>query len=155
MKVMNLNLEFVQVTLRLTASKLAAFAAEAGSGGNTLFAVMDALDDLDRQGALFTAALTYTDNNNTLQDGFDLIDALADAGYTPVQKKELILELAEASGIIGRDDAAKVRAAIRTGSAKLYDAAVAVLSGEIPDLPVAEPGEGEPSENPTKPPETN
>lgn len=155
MKVMNLNLEHVQVTLRLTASKLAAFASETGSGGNTLFAVMDTLDDLEKQGALFTAALTYKGNNNTLQDGFDLIDALADAGYTPVQKKELILELAEASGVIGRDDAAKVLAAIRTGSAKLYDAAVAVLSGEISNLPAAEPGAEEPAENPTQPLETN
>ena len=72
-----------------------------------------------------------------------------------MQKKELILELAEASGVIGRDDAAKVLAAIRTGSAKLYDAAVAVLSGEISNLPAAEPGAEEPAENPTQPLETN
>ena len=149
MKVMNLNLEHVQVSLRLTASKLAAFASETGASGNTLFAVMDALDDLQKQGALFTAALTYKGNNNAMQDGFDLIDALADEGYTPIKIKELILSLAEASGIIGRDDAAKVLAAIKSGSEKLYDAAVAVLSGDMSALPVNNQNTEKTEENPT------
>ena len=123
------------VRLRLSALTLAQYAKDIGSSGNTLFAVMDALDDMDKQGALFTAALTFKGNENNVQSGFELIDMLADAEYGPLEIKELIVSLAADSGIISKVDAAKLVAAIKTGSEKLYDAAVAVLSGDMSKLP--------------------
>ena len=149
MKATKIILDDKAVYLRLSASKLAEYANSIGSGGNTLFAVMDALDDLKKQGALFEAALTYKGNPNEITDGFELIDMLADAGYGPLGVKQLIVQLAEGAGIMTKVDAAKVVAAIKTGSEKLYDAAVAVLSGDMSGLPTTqqEPeGEGK---NPT------
>mgnify|MGYP006967159328 CR=1 FL=1 len=149
MKAKKLILDDKAVYLRLSAAKLAEYASVIGSGGNTLFAVMDALDDLQKQAALFDAALTYKGNPNEITEGFDLIDMLADAGYSPVGVKELIIELAVTAGVISNGDAAKVVAAIKTGSDKLYDAAVAVLSGDMSILPAVEQKAEEPEENPT------
>lgn len=149
MKAMKLVLDDKAVYLRLSASKLAEYAKEIGSGGNTLFAVMDALDDLEKQAALFTAALTYKGNPNEIHDGFGLIDMLADAGYSPVGVKKMIIELAVTAGVISNGDALRVVSAIQAGSDKLYDAAVAVLSGDLPDLPAAKQEAEEPVENPT------
>lgn len=138
------------VHLRLSALTLAQYAKNIGSSGNTLFAVMDALDDMDKQGALFSAALTFQGNENTVHSGFELIDMLADAEYGPLEIKELIVSLAADSGIISKVDAAKLVAAIKTGSEKLYDAAVAVLSADMSKLP-AQPEQTEDvtEENPT------
>ena len=77
MRAMKIVLDDKAVYLRLSASKLAEYAKEIGSGGNTLFAVMDALDDLEKQAALFAAALNYKGNPNEIHDGFELIDMLA------------------------------------------------------------------------------
>lgn len=149
MKAKKLILDDKAVYLRLSAAKLAEYANAIGSGGNTLFAVMDALDDLQKQAALFSAALTYKGNPNEITEGFDLIDMLADAEYGPLGVKQLIVELAEEAGIMNKVDAAKVVAAIKAGSDKLYDAAVAVLSGDMSGLPAAEQRAEEPEENPT------
>lgn len=149
MKARKLILDDKDVYLRLSASKLAEYANSIGSGGNTLFAVMDALDDLQNQAALFDAALNYKGNPNENIDGYELIDMLADAGYSPVGVKELIIELAVTAGVISNGDAAKVVAAIKTGSDKLYEAAVAVLSGDMSGLPAVEQKAEEPAENPT------
>lgn len=149
MKAKKLILDDKAVYLRLSAAKLAEYANAIGSGGNTLFAVMDALDDLQKQAALFDAALTYKGNPNEITEGFDLIDMLADAKYGPLGVKQLIVELAEESGVMNKVDAAKVVAAIKTGSDKLYDAAVAVLSGDMSSLSAAEQKAEEPEENPT------
>lgn len=149
MKAKKLILDDKAVYLRLSAAKLAEYANTIGSGGNTLFAVMDALDDLQKQAALFSAALTYKGNTNEITEGFDLIDMLADAEYGPLGVKQLIVELAEEAGVMNKVDAAKVVAAIKAGSDKLYDAAVAVLSGDMSGLPAAEQKAEEPEENPT------
>lgn len=149
MKAKKLILDDKAVYLRLSAAKLAEYASSISSGGNALFAIMDALDDLQTQAALFGAALTYKDNPNEITEGFDLIDMLADAGYSPVGVKELIIELAVTAGVISNVDAAKVVAAIKTGSDKLYGAAVAVLSGDMSGLPAVEQQAEEPEENPT------
>ena len=150
MKFTTIALNGIEIHLRLTASGLAAYAEAIGTGGNTLFAVMDALDDLQNQGKLFEKALTYKGHDNSVTDGFQLIDMLADAEYGPVQKKELIIQLAEQAGVIGKADAARVLSAIRSGNDKIYDAAVAILSGDMSNLPDAPQHEGEKTaENPT------
>lgn len=149
MKAKKLVLDDKAVYLRLSALNLAEYAKNIGSSGNTLFAVLDALDDLDKQGALFSAALSYKGNPNEIHSGFELIDMLADAEYGPLGVKQLIVELAEEAGVMDKVDAAKVVAAIKAGSDKLYDAAVAVLSGDMSGLPAAEQKAEESEENPT------
>lgn len=149
MKAKKIILDDKAVYLRLSASKLAEYASTIGSGGNTLFAVMDALDDLQNQGALFEAALSYKGNPNEIHDGFELIDMLADAGYCPLDVKQLIVELAKEAGVISEVDAAKVAAAIKAGSEKLYEAAVAVLSGDMANLPASGNTAEEAEANPT------
>lgn len=149
MKARIITLDDKTVHLRLSAAKLAEYAAYIGSQGNTFFAVLDALDDLQKQAALFTAALTFKGHPNQITDGFELIDMLADAQYGPLGVKQLIVQLAEESGIMSKVEAAKVVAAIKTGSEKLYDTAVAVLSGDMSGLPAAEQKAEEPEENPT------
>ena len=149
MRATKIVLDDTAVYLRLSASKLAEYAKEIASGGNALFAVMDALDDLEKQAALFTAALDYKGNPNTLHDGYELIDMLADAKYGPLGVKQLIVQLAEDAGIIAKVDADKLTAAIKTGNDKLYDAAVAVLSGDLSGLPNAKQETEETAENPT------
>lgn len=149
MKAKKIILDDKAMYLRLSASKLAEYASTIGSGGNTLFAVMDALDDLQNQGALFEAALNYKGNPNEIHDGFELIDMLADADYGPLDVKQLIVELAKEAGVISEVDAAKVAAAIKAGSEKLYEAAVAVLSGDMANLPAAGNTAEEAEANPT------
>lgn len=148
MRVRLLTLEDKAVHLRLSAAKLAEYADAIGSTGNTLFSVMDALDDLPKQAALFKAALNFKGNPNEIRDGYELIDMLADAKYGPLGIKQLIIELAEDAGLITKVDAAKLVAAIKTGSDKLYEAAVAVLSGDMSGLPAAKQEAEDPEENP-------
>lgn len=150
MKVKTIEVEGVAVELRLTASRLASFAEKTKSGGNTLFSIMDALDDVSKQGHLLTAALNFKGNTNSIRDGFDLIDAMADAAYTPIRVKELIVSLAVDSGIIDTVDAEKLTDAIKAGSEKLYNAAAAVLSGNTAELANISNAGAEPQvENPT------
>ena len=149
MKAKKIILDDKAVYLRLSASKLAEYAEAIGSGGNTVFAVMDALDSLKNQAALFEAALSYNGNPNEIHDGFELIDMLADAEYGPIGIKELIVQLAEESGIITKVDAAKLVAAIKAGNERLYKVAVAVLTGDTTELSEDENVEAAPEANPT------
>lgn len=152
MKTMKITVGEMDIELRLTAAKLAEYAADNGGRGATLYAVMDALDYVEARSKLLTAALTFKGNNNPVHDGFELVDMLADAGLEPVEVKELIISLGVDSGVIGRDDAAKMKLAIRTGAERLCRAAVAVLSGNIQETVsaanAAESGSEELSENP-------
>lgn len=137
MKTLNLNLSGNKLALRLTSAKLVEFAESAQTGGNTLFAVMDALDNAFQQFSLFEAALSWPGNSNAIQDGNEFLDLLIDEDYGPEDRKELILELAVVSGVISRDNAAKVRAAIHAGSNRVIDVAVGLLSGQQLDVAVS------------------
>lgn len=149
MRAKQLILNDQAVYLRLSAVKLAEYAEHIGSGGNTLFAILDSLDDLKKQAALFEAALNYKGNPNEVHNGFDLIDMLAEAEYSPVEVKTLIVTLAAESGVISKVDAAKLTAAVKSGNDRLYDAAVAILSGDMNGIPAAGQPENEGEENPT------
>lgn len=139
MKTLNLKLDGQDIALRLTSAKLVEYAESAGTGGNTLFAVMDALDNIPRQESLFSAALTWPGNQNTIQDGADLLDALIDEDYDPVARKELVLDLAVVSGVINRDNAAKALAAIHIGDNRVMDIAVGLLEGKKLEMSVTSP----------------
>ena len=149
MKATKLVLDDKAVYLRLSAVKLAEYAKSINSSGNTVFAIMDSLDDLEKQAALFEAALTYNGNPNDTHDGFALIDMLADAQYDPMAVKALILQLAEEAGVISSVDAAKMSAAIKAGNDRLYNIAVAVLTGDASSLSDADGKPEQAEENPT------
>jgi hypothetical protein len=151
MRATKIILDDKAVYLRLSAAKLAEYAKVTDSSGNTLFAVMDALDDLQKQAALFEAALNFKGNSNEIHDGFELIDMLADADYGPLDTKELIVRLAEGAGMIGKVDSAKLVSAIKAGNEKLYKVAVAVLTGDASELAETEADHKaeEAEENPT------
>lgn len=135
MKAKQLILNDQAVYLRLSAVKLAEYAERIGSSGNTLFAILDSLDDMKTQAALFEAALNYKGNPNEIHSGYDLIDMLAEAEYGPVEVKMLIVTLAVESGVISKVDAARLTAAVKSGNDRLYDAAVAILSGDMSGIP--------------------
>lgn len=139
MKTLNLTLNAKRVALRLTSAKLVEFAETSNTGGNTLFAVMDALDNIPRQEALLSAALTWPGNDNPIQDGAALLDALIDEDYDPVARKKLILDLAVVSGVINRDNAAKAFAAICVGENRVIDIAVGLLEGKQLETSVTTP----------------
>ena len=149
MKATKLVLDDKAVYLRLSAAKLAEYAKSIQSSGNTVFAIMDSLDDLEKQAAIFNAALTYNGNPNDIHDGFELIDMLADAQYDPISIKTLILQLAEEAGIISSADAARMIAAIKAGNDRLYNIAVAVLTGDTSSLSDEESKSEQTEENPT------
>lgn len=149
MKAMKLVLDDKAVYLRLSASKLAEYAKSIESSGNIIFAVMDALDDLEKQAALFEAALSYNGNPNEIHDGYELIDMLADAQYGPIGIKELIVKLANEAGIVTNVDASRVVAAIKAGNEKLYKVAVAVLTGDASELSNEQQKDETAEENPT------
>lgn len=149
MKATKLVLDDKAVYLRLSAVKLAEYAKSIQSSGNTVFAIMDSLDDLEKQAALFNAALTYNGNLNDIHDGFELIDMLADAQYDPIAVKTLILQLAEEAGVISSADAARMSAAIKAGNERLYNIAVAVLTGDTSSLSDEEGKSEQTEENPT------
>ena len=148
MKSTKITLDGKAVYLRLSASKLAEYAQSIGSSSSTIFAVMDALDDLQKQAALFEAALSYHGNPNDIHDGFELIDMLADAEYGPLGIKELVIRLAEEAGVITKVDAAKLNAAIKAGNDRMYKVAVAVLTGDTSELEATEQPAKNETENP-------
>ena len=151
MQVKSLSLGGTAVSLRLTARQLQAYIKEHGNEAQSpLLAVLDAVESLKRKAALLSAALQYKGNDNTVKDGYDLLDMLADAGYTDMDIKLLIVNLAEQSGLVSGEDAQTVRESIGKGNRKFIDTVAMVLAGETPEAGQenADAGETE-EENPT------
>ena len=66
-----------QVQLRLTTGKLEQYLSQVnGSNENPLLAVLDAMTILPKRIKLFTAALQWPDNKNTIKNGAELLDRL-------------------------------------------------------------------------------
>lgn len=150
MQVLEIMVGSTPVSLRLTASKLQSYIKENGNDAQSpLLAVLDAVESLKQKAALFTAALQFKGNSNTVKDGYELLDMLADAGYTPLKTKQLIIQLAEQSGLVDPEDADTVREAIEKGNRKFINTVAMVLAGDAPDSePAATDGEPQ-EENPT------
>lgn len=151
MQVLNITVGDTPVSLRLTASKLQSYIKDYGNEAQSpLLAVLDAVEALKQKAALFTAALQYKGNSNTVKDGYELLDMMADAGYTPLKTKLLIIQLAEQSGLVDPENADLVRESIEKGNRKFIDTVAKVLAGENPE-PEGDPGSADPAEaeNPT------
>lgn len=151
MRVKTIVLGDTTVSLRLTASKLQQYIKDySNESQSPLLAVLDAVEPLKNKAALFTAALQYKGNTNTVKDGYELLDLMTDAGFTPMQVKHLIVDLAEDSGLVDPEDTSTVRDAIDSGNRKFINVVAKVLSGDAPepDAPTANP-EDVAEENPT------
>ena len=150
MNVKTITLGETTVSMRLTASKLQSYIKDYSNEAQApLLAVLDAMEVLKNKAALFTAALQYKGNTNTIKDGWEFLDLMADSGYSPMEVKKLIVELAEQSGLVDRYDAADVISAIDAGNRKFINTITKVLAGEQPEG-TPESDEGRPEEeNPT------
>lgn len=151
MKTLDMLVGETTVSLRLTASKLEqyikTFSNEAQS---PLLAVLDAMESVKRKAGLFTAALQYKGNDNTVKDGYVLLDMLADEGYTPLKTQQLIIQLAEVSGLVDPDDADSVRDSIEKGNRRFIDTVAQLLAGETPEHTAGDNSpEASQEENPT------
>lgn len=150
MNVKTITLGETTVSLRLTASKLHAYIKDySNEEQSPLLAVLDAMESLKNKAGLFTAALQYKNNDNTVKDGWVLLDMLTDSGYSTLDVKNLIVELAEQSGLVDHEDAASVLDAIEKGNKKFIDTIAKLLAGECPDDVPAADSEQPEEENPT------
>lgn len=135
MNVLNITVGDTNLSLRLSASKLQEYIKNySNEAQSPLLAVLDAMDSLKNQAALFTSALQYKGNLNPIKDGYELLDKMADAGFTPMQRKALIVDLAEQSGLVDSDDAATVRKSIEKGNKKFIDTVAVLLAGDRPAM---------------------
>lgn len=151
MNVLNITVGDTNLSLRLSASKLQEYIKNySNEAQSPLLAVLDAMDSLKNQAALFTSALQYKGNLNPIKDGYELLDKMADAGFTPMQRKALIVDLAEQSGLVDTDDAATVRKSIEKGNKKFIDTVAVLLAGDRPAMDGAPAEDAQPAEeNPT------
>lgn len=151
MNVLNITVGDTNLSLRLSASKLQEYIKNySNEAQSPLLAVLDAMDSLKNQAALFTAALQHKGNLNPIKDGYELLDKMADAGFTPMQRKALIVDLAEQSGLVDTDDAATVRKSIERGNKKFIDTVAVLLAGDRPAMDGALAEDAQPAEeNPT------
>lgn len=150
MNVKTITLGETTVSLRLTASKLQDYIKNySNEAQSPLLSVLDAMENLKNKAALFTAALQFKDNTNAVKDGWELLDLMADSGYTALDVKKLIVELAEQSGLVDHEDTVDVLNAIESGNRKFINTITMVLAGERPDDAPAADAEQPESENPT------
>lgn len=133
MNMLNITVGSTTVTMRLSARKLQDYIKKCcNNASSPLLAIMDAVDSLENQAELFTAALNHKGNLNAVKDGYELLDMMADANYTPVQRKKLVIDLAEYSGMIEENDGDTLRSALDRGERKFIDTVATVLAGENP-----------------------
>lgn len=151
MNVLTITVGDTNLSMRLTASKLQEYIKNySNEAQSPLLAVLDAMDSLKNQAALFTAALQHKGNLNHIKDGYELLDKMADAGFTPMQRKTLIVDLAEQSGLVDTDDAATVRKSIEKGNKKFIDTVAVLLAGDRPTMDDDPAEDAQPAEeNPT------
>lgn len=150
MNVKTVPLGETTVSLRLTASKLQAYIKDnSNEAQSPLLAVLDAMESLKHKAALFTAALQYKGNDNKVKDGYELLDMMADTGMSTLDVKNLIVEMAEQSGLVDHEDAASVLDAIDKGNRKFINTITTVLAGDRPEGTPAADAEQPEEKNPT------
>lgn len=148
MNVLNITVGDTAVSLRLTASKLQEYIKNySNEAQSPLLAVLDAMDSLKNQAALFTSALQYKGNLNLIKDGYELLDKMADAGLSPMDRKGIIIDLAEQSGLVDAEDATAVRKSIEKGNRKFIETVAVLLAGDRPSVDNASATEEAPSED--------
>lgn len=145
-----------QVQLRLTTGKLEQYLSQVnGSNENPLLAVLDAMTLLPKRIKLFTAALQWPENKNTIKNGADLLDRLLDEGVTAREIRNMVLQMAAQAGLVDEDQLEEMIQSAQEGDEKFF----ALISGSLAGKDVAGPeaaGQAsETAENPTPAPVGN
>ena len=110
-----------QVQLRLTTGKLEQYLTQiGGKDKNSLVGVLDALTFVGHRMKLFTAALTWTGNKNSIKDGGELLDRFLDNGLTPGDIRAMVLQLAAQAGLLEEDQLEEMLAAAQEGDHKFF-----------------------------------
>ena len=139
-----------QVQLRLTTAKLEQYLSQVnGSDENPLLAVLDAMTILPKRIKLFTAALQWTGNKNTIKDGAVLLDRLLDEGITAREIRNMVLQMAAQAGLVDEDQLDEMIQSAQEGDEKFFSLISGTLAGK--DVAGAEAaGQAtETAENPT------
>lgn len=153
---MSLNVTTVCVgeqefTLRLTSKAIMNYCQKHGNEGNSpVIAVLEAVNDISAKIDLFTNALNHPENKNTLKDGAALLDLMADddSWKDPQVKNDLILTLAQQSGLLSDEDYLSLIDPVAENGKKLISTMAKLLKGEPVNGSAAE-GQTETQENPT------
>lgn len=132
LNVKSINVGGTTVTLRLTSKALLNFNLKHGTAGQSpVVAVLSALDDQEARITLFTNALCHPESKNSVKDGADLLDMFADDPYWERNAVNmLILELAEASGLLTSEDASALTEPVALNDKKLISVLSDLLTGK-------------------------
>lgn len=141
-----------QVQLRLTTGKLEQYLSQVnGSNENPLLAVLDAMTILPKRIKLFTAALQWTGNKNTIKDGAVLLDRLLDEGITAREIRNMVLQMAAQAGLVDEDQLDEMIQSAQEGDEKFFSLISGTLAGK--DVGGEAAGQAnETAENPTPEP---
>lgn len=151
LNVSTINVGASEVTLRLTSKSLLNFNLKHGAAGQSpVVAVLSALDDMEARIDLFTNALNHPGNKNTVRNGADLLDMMADVAFDWSRDRvnRLILELAEESGLLSSEDFTNLLEPVAQNGRKLISTLADLLTGK-PVGAAAIPSEDNTEENPT------
>lgn len=135
-----------QVQLRLTTGKLEQYLTQiGGKDKNSLVGVLDALTFVGHRMKLFTAALTWTGNKNSIKDGGELLDRFLDNGLTPSDIRAMILQLAAQAGLLEEDQLEEMLAAAREGDQKFFRAISDAVAGRAAEESLEEESQPDPT----------
>lgn len=151
LNVNRINVNGKEVTLRLTTKGLLNFNLKHGAAGQSpVVAVLSALDDMEARIDLFTNALNHPDNTNSVKNGADLLDMMADDTFDWSRDRvdSLILDLAEESGLLSNEDHFNLLAPVEQNRKKLISTLADLLVGKPVGGAAAE-AEANSEENPT------
>lgn len=137
-----------QVQLRLTTGKLEEYLNKVGAGDqNALLGVLDAMTLLPKRIKLFSAALQWPGNKNTIKDGATLLDRLLDEGLTARDISNMVLQLAAQAGLIEEEQLDELIQSAQKGDKRFFEIISSSMAGKEPEA-ANENAEG--TENPTQ-----
>ena len=121
------------VTLRLTSKALMQFNLKHGVEGNSpAVAVLGAVSDYDARIDLFTNALNHPENKNKVKQGDQLLDLLVDHSWDRDAVNQLILDLAEESGLLKSGEVADLMGSVSENGSRMIRTLGNLLRGENP-----------------------
>lgn len=134
MRYYTVKIQEEEFQLRLTTAKLEEYLKNTdGDQNNPLIGVLDAMSLLPKRIRLFTAALQWPGNQNTVKNGAELLDRLLDDGVKPREISNIILELAAMAGLMDEDELEDMMKANQLGTEKFTKAIMDMMAGREPE----------------------
>lgn len=131
MRYYTVRIQEEEYQLRLTTAKLEEYLKNTdGDQNNPLLGVLDAMTLLPKRIKLFTAALQWPGNQNTVKSGAELLDRLLDDGVKPREISNIILELAAMAGLMDEDELEDMMKANQLGTEKFTKAIMDMMAGK-------------------------